>query len=911
MPTFVTPIDNKQTIFSYNTLLPLTYGKLKFFELNTSTPKTVYQDIALAAPGGTTINLDISGRVPFQPYLGYGDYFVQAYRFIGTDPYSNDPINWVLDHEWNSAGLITPNLEIGSPIATCDSIATLRGLTPTTGATINVLGYYAAGDCFVRTYAWNDTNLNSDNSGTIIKNPSYSTGSWLLKVEGDVVDCRVFGILPGASTVVTSRISGMVTAIESSTNIAQTLFFPRGIYRVTDFNQTIQTHLYLDKGVQFFNEVAAGPGYVLNVAGQYTIEKLEATRSTTSTGAAYLKFANPIINGDVDIRWYGALLDGVTDDIAAFEQMLGSVQTANYNMIISGNMRLAAMQTNLVVSNPLVFRGDGRIYMNQTTYTVEFKAAPINETNGTNKGVNPIFHSSGTYVFYNLNKFKFTGVDIRSSWFMFRNGTTGLTQNLDQPLNQFTVSQGTNFIFDAARNAFGASVDTKTLGLYNFIRERGTLEAVGTNTNVVLNNFSASDSYCIDGSGKFTIHGSTVRLAWFTAPGRTQQQNSDGFAAAVTASLRGSGVLDLCNQSTTVLGPVNLSIYQPSFNMFNGVIQYNSATPLLNFTNSYLGDFLATNVTFSSSVGSSFVSFATISSVSNMLFRNLDVYMGSASSYFIRINAGCTVTKISITDSTISVGNFLANAGTIDTMRIGNNDITVAANIDIRDISPIVSNNYFNGAGVFYATSKYAPQFNNNFFNQLALYMNSYSGGIDSVVTGNTFNSQPSHLSQIMFLGNEIDTKFQGAVVTSNTFVGSYGSAINVIGASGTFDATASPKPHKLQISGNTCNPNSNLYLPQTEASGNVLFDSVSGDRYVKMYINANVRNIFQIPGSLQVPDTMFLMGDGNPQNLGNSSFSKLFYDLDGGGYYLKLLMTQSASATTTGLTGTAAWKIY
>lgn len=58
-------------------------GELRFFELDTTTPKAVYADYELTDTNGSTVDLDASGRVN-EGVFGSGGYFVELYDSAGV-----------------------------------------------------------------------------------------------------------------------------------------------------------------------------------------------------------------------------------------------------------------------------------------------------------------------------------------------------------------------------------------------------------------------------------------------------------------------------------------------------------------------------------------------------------------------------------------------------------------------------------------------------------------------------------------------------------------------------------------------------------------------------------------------------------------------------------------------------------
>lgn len=71
-----------QTFFGNKGQL-LAGGELRFFELDTTTPKPVYADTGLTTTNGSTVDLDSSGR-PNEGLYGNGNYYVELYDIAGV-----------------------------------------------------------------------------------------------------------------------------------------------------------------------------------------------------------------------------------------------------------------------------------------------------------------------------------------------------------------------------------------------------------------------------------------------------------------------------------------------------------------------------------------------------------------------------------------------------------------------------------------------------------------------------------------------------------------------------------------------------------------------------------------------------------------------------------------------------------
>jgi hypothetical protein len=122
---------------------------------------------------------------------------------------------------------------------TVDTIGELRALSPGAHETVQVLGYYNAGDWGEpRTYRWTQPSSESDNGGTVIVPRTASTGRWIMEVNEGYYNVKWFGARgqdnPNHDDYI--RIMNCIETAASSSEI-NTVFFPIGIYQI---NQRIR-----------------------------------------------------------------------------------------------------------------------------------------------------------------------------------------------------------------------------------------------------------------------------------------------------------------------------------------------------------------------------------------------------------------------------------------------------------------------------------------------------------------------------------------------------------------------------------------------------------------------------------------------------------------------------------------------
>lgn len=128
-------------------------------------------------------------------------------------------------------GIPSPTLSGLSAIGRVETIAQLKALATVTfinGLTVEVLGYFAAGDGGGGMFWWDSSSVASDNTGTILAPNAGGTGRWKRLFSG-AYSVKWFG-------AVGDGITNDTTAIQTTINTAlpgETVFFPAGNYLVS------------------------------------------------------------------------------------------------------------------------------------------------------------------------------------------------------------------------------------------------------------------------------------------------------------------------------------------------------------------------------------------------------------------------------------------------------------------------------------------------------------------------------------------------------------------------------------------------------------------------------------------------------------------------------------------------------
>ena len=173
-------------------------GRAKFFKAGTSTPETVYSNMALTTAIGPVVNTDSLGALP-AIWLKTD----RLYKVVVEQKVSDDPEVWTVLWEVDNVGEYVPESAgiAGDPSAVVSSISELKAVDHGEHATVQVLGYYSAGDWGEpSTFVYDAESTASADDGAFVE-PNDHEGRWVQIFEGGVLDVRKFGAIPDLQNV--------------------------------------------------------------------------------------------------------------------------------------------------------------------------------------------------------------------------------------------------------------------------------------------------------------------------------------------------------------------------------------------------------------------------------------------------------------------------------------------------------------------------------------------------------------------------------------------------------------------------------------------------------------------------------------------------------------------------------------
>ena len=136
---------------------PLVRGKVEVLDPVSNNPLTIwtYSDDEYTVEANPVI-LDVEGRVPYTTFCDRIVY-IRVYKYLGLNEWNQPMYEFVRDYY---AGQ-NENTESREYVI---GISALKNLDPSANSSVNVLGYYTAYDCGMRTYVW-DENCTLDQDG--------------------------------------------------------------------------------------------------------------------------------------------------------------------------------------------------------------------------------------------------------------------------------------------------------------------------------------------------------------------------------------------------------------------------------------------------------------------------------------------------------------------------------------------------------------------------------------------------------------------------------------------------------------------------------------------------------------------------------------------------------------------------
>lgn len=239
----LTPIINEQDLFLDINMQPLVNGKVEVLDPISNNYLNIYTYTDAEYTIATNpIRLDVEGRAPhtyFSDRLSY----VRVYAYKGLDEYNHEIFEFVRDYMCGE----DENTESREYVI---GIEALKDLDPSINSTVNVIGYYDAYDCPLRTYYWDSACSQDPDNGYIIASDVSATGRWILIYSGEYLPSSYYGVMPGHIANINALLSYIEYVGTALTKTAPGVWFVPGDYDVTTNLQTTKRVL-LDANTTF------------------------------------------------------------------------------------------------------------------------------------------------------------------------------------------------------------------------------------------------------------------------------------------------------------------------------------------------------------------------------------------------------------------------------------------------------------------------------------------------------------------------------------------------------------------------------------------------------------------------------------------------------------------------------------
>lgn len=224
------PVVNQNERFLDIDEKPLVNGKIEILDPVSTNPLDIWtyaedEYTVLTNP----VRLDVEGRTPHTVFCDRIVY-IRVYKYLGLDEWNQPMYEFVRDYY---AGQ-NENTESREYVI---GISALKNLDPSANSSVNVLGYYTAYDCGMRTYVWDENCTLDQDGGYIIGSNVSDSGRWILSFDGMYIPSSYYGVYPGSI----SNMNALATYVGeiNGKKTAPGIYFIPGHYQNTAwFNTT-------------------------------------------------------------------------------------------------------------------------------------------------------------------------------------------------------------------------------------------------------------------------------------------------------------------------------------------------------------------------------------------------------------------------------------------------------------------------------------------------------------------------------------------------------------------------------------------------------------------------------------------------------------------------------------------------
>lgn len=225
-------------------------GRVTIYEHDSEIVKTVYTlegETYTQAENPQLLN--VAGRLDDTLYFDASVVDVKIERYVGEEGLMSEesPDDDFETFDVYSYGF---TLDIGTAGEIVDTVDDLR-TTPTSAGTVNVRGYYYAGDCSPRLYVWDASSSATEDGGYIIASSLTAEGRWILAYDGETIPCTWYGVRPNNLSNIASLLGYPGIIGTYSIRTAPRVYFVRGTYDAAAYTYTTDKALVFSSKAKF------------------------------------------------------------------------------------------------------------------------------------------------------------------------------------------------------------------------------------------------------------------------------------------------------------------------------------------------------------------------------------------------------------------------------------------------------------------------------------------------------------------------------------------------------------------------------------------------------------------------------------------------------------------------------------
>lgn len=725
---------------------PLKYGRLRYTQIGTvSVPKAVYFESARITPVLETVYCNGAGRTTSQVFLGYGEYTVISERFVG-DPLAPTEQDYVADGQWSEFGGLSPTT-LGEGPTYVGTIAELRLVDPDVYTHVIVEGYWEVGDMSPRAYKWGA--YGPDDGGQVIASIGEDEyqGAWHTVVEGDMVDCRLYGIMGGSDWHQSAQILAAVAALKIQACPA-TLYFPPGnYYLASSMDLGIA---YLDTGCYFRTIGSIEDDVVVTLHTGSTVAHEHTFTGAGSDAKVYPSFVGWSGPLTVNPRWWSAPYEALA---LAWARMLPFITPAS-TIYVEGIHSIGDPGADVSIDWPLLFDAGAAL---------DFSSDPHSFFLRGHSSVSPAARACfrGTLSRLHFKDYK----EIRASWYEDPS-LPGTSLDLGAILTHLGTSGIgiTRFIFDLPVCLFSTGLSGMASNPFVYSGTGLITSPTSEEIRLLRCHFGRARVF---GSQGIIVGGAVSLPNWPAGP--------TGYTYALHSATNGSGELDLCGMTVSLTGSISPTVgAQKGLWIHGGTLNVPASTTSFAPVGAW-GRIILSDLTVVLTGMSSFVQ---AGQATGSLYLDRVKVSGGSTSQLISGSGFSALARLSLSRSNVSVATLIHPAVVVTQVTLYDND-SLTGDLTLTRATLMSTGNRVTGSSATLAQGWRFVQpggitiASNRFYRTVITVEQDLLLKIHALLHGNQFESTDAVRCQVKYLASAAHVLFAGALAVANSFTGS------------------------------------------------------------------------------------------------------------------------------------------